>query len=242
MTEELTGIYAIVSSESGKVYVGSTATSFKKRWTEHRAGLRGNYHHNPHLQAAWARYGEGAFEFVICECVDDLDRLIEREQYWLDQFRVMYEVYNLGVVAACPTLGVTFSEEVRGRMSRAQMGNKSRLGIPHTEETKRKIGAANSGARSPNYGKHLPRATREKIGRASRGRTHSKETRDKISKALGKRYPSFIHRGTGEIILAGINLSALCRERGLNRGGMCCVANGKWPHHRGWMLVQEHET
>jgi len=183
MGEGLTGIYAIANNDSGKVYVGSTATSFKKRWAEHRAGLRGNYHHNSHLQAAWARYGEGAFEFVICEYVDDPDRLIEREQYWLDKFRLMCAVYNMGVVAACPILGMTFSlsEETRRRISAALVGNSRRAGL----------------------------------------------------------YPCFIHRDTKEVIPAGANLAAMCRERGLSYVGMDDVKSRRTFHHKGWEILDE---
>ena len=53
---------------------------------------------------------------------------------------------------------MAFSEEARQKISKSLIGNKRRLGIPHTEETKRKIAAK------------------------SKGRIVSIETRDKLRK------------------------------------------------------------
>lgn len=60
-----TGVYIIRHKESGKVYVGSAAVSFRHRWRIHRKQLRENRHHCDYLQHAWNKYGEEAFEFLI---------------------------------------------------------------------------------------------------------------------------------------------------------------------------------
>ena len=189
------GIYAIVNTESGKVYVGATARSFKERWAEHRKRLRGGYHDNSHLNRAWKKYGAAAFEFVVLEGVEDPDCLIECEQYWLDEYRMAGLVYNTGVVAGA-----------------------HRLGCSHTEETKRKLSEIFKGR---------PRGPR------------SAETRRKIGESKAKLYPAFVHRETGEIIPAGCNLTAMCRERGLRRRSMCRVANRRRRSHKGWVLAAD---
>jgi group I intron endonuclease len=79
MTEK-PGIYAIRHLESGKVYVGS-ASNISKRWHRHKKDLRLGVHRNKHLQAAWIKYGEEAFVFVILELTSELDT---REQFWMD--------------------------------------------------------------------------------------------------------------------------------------------------------------
>ena len=76
-----------------------------------------------------------------------------------------------------------------------------------------------------------------KIGDAHRGKELSEETKRKMGIANAKPYPAFIHRDTGEIIPAGVNLSRMCREQGLVRNYMDRVKNGKRSHHKGWALL-----
>ena len=59
-------IYKIINRVNDKFYVGSTVNK-KVRFREHRKQLRGNRHHCKHLQAAWNKYGEVKFDFVVVE-------------------------------------------------------------------------------------------------------------------------------------------------------------------------------
>jgi len=56
--------YIIRCKNAKKNYYGST-TNFKKRVKDHKYLLHRNKHHSSHLQNAWNKYGEDAFEFVI---------------------------------------------------------------------------------------------------------------------------------------------------------------------------------
>jgi len=80
------GVYLIVNHANGKVYVGSTHVTFKDRWKSHVDNLRNQKHGNPYLQAAWNKYGEPMFEFMILEVIDDESNIIEAEQFYLDIF------------------------------------------------------------------------------------------------------------------------------------------------------------
>ena len=78
-----TGVYVIVNTVNGKIYVGSAARSFNHRFGQHRGALRYCKHHTSHLQAAWNKYGEAAFQFVVLErCQPDF--CMEREQHWIE--------------------------------------------------------------------------------------------------------------------------------------------------------------
>lgn len=77
------GIYQITCVPTGKVYVGSTV-NIRERWYRHRRLLRVGKHQNPHLQAAWDRYGEACFELSILELAERWDLLIV-EQKWIDR-------------------------------------------------------------------------------------------------------------------------------------------------------------
>src|SRR5690242_20644116 len=94
------GIYAIMNTVNGKQYVGS-AVNIAARWRAHRSGLQRGYHRNPHLQAAWNKYGADAFTFTVLEYCP-LDSLISREQYWLDTLDTVAHGYNILAIAHSP--------------------------------------------------------------------------------------------------------------------------------------------
>lgn len=92
------GIYKITNEETGKFYIGSSK-DIDKRWSDHKNELRANRHCNPKLQHSWNYYGESKFSIFILEDVDPLrDKLLEREQYYLDTFRPYIRGigYNIG--------------------------------------------------------------------------------------------------------------------------------------------------
>jgi len=201
------GIYAITSTMSGKVYIGSTV-NLEKRWSEHWGNLRRGVHSNPHLQSAWNKYGETTFEFGVLEYLANLDQLHLAEQFWMDVYREEgRKLYNCGLVARSPRLGRKHTDEARRNMSRAQKGR------VHTKEQHRKIGEAH------------------------KGKIISEEQRQMLSDLLGKPYPAFIHEGTGEIIPEGRNLLRLCRERELLHSRMLRVARCKSRDCKGWVLL-----
>ena len=82
------GVYQILNSESGKIYIGSTI-SFKRRFSEHKKSLSANCHPNSHLQAAWNKYGESSFEFsVVIICATEMIRFFE--QILIDGLKPQY--------------------------------------------------------------------------------------------------------------------------------------------------------
>jgi group I intron endonuclease len=60
------GIYKIINIINNKFYVGSTV-NFRKRKSKHFSELRAGKHKNKYLSAAWSKYGEQAFVFVVVE-------------------------------------------------------------------------------------------------------------------------------------------------------------------------------
>ena len=77
-------------------------------------------------------------------------------------------------------------------------------GKKRSEETRKKISAANKGRPSWNKGRHLSAETKKKIADALKGRHHSEETKKKISELqknggfrLGKRHTEEAKRKTG---------------------------------------------
>lgn len=200
------GIYGIINLKNGKFYVGSS-TDIKKRWKQHIDNLRRDNHCNPHLQAAWHKYGRGAFSLYILERVESEGDLISREQHHIDRAFEAGNTYNLAHYANKPPSrkGKTLSVEVCQRISVAQKGrvpwNVGRKVGPHSEETRRKISKALKGKQNA-LGRHCTEETRHKISEANKGKAswmkgqhHSKEVRQKISEALkGKQNALGCHR------------------------------------------------
>lgn len=82
------GVYLICNTLNEKEYVGSSK-NLKRRIMQHKANLRSNSHQNSHLQSAWNKYGEVAFEFrVILICAPQNMR--GYEQRWIDSHAPAY--------------------------------------------------------------------------------------------------------------------------------------------------------
>ena len=195
------GIYKIANTITGDFYIGSSG-NINRRISEHRCTLANNVHRNIHLQRAWNKYGEQAFEFkAILLC--DIKYKLYFEQGFIDLFK---PVYNVATNASAPMQGQHHTTETRAKQSEAHKGNKSALGHKHTtetraklseankgktnalghkhtEEAKRKLSESHSGDKHPFYGKHHSDETRAKISAAAKGKVVSEETRAKMSRA-----------------------------------------------------------
>ena len=120
------GIYAIVNRETGDRYVGSTG-DLLEREQGHLSRLRHNRHPNPHLQAAWNKYGETAFEFVVLEEVAP-ELLLQAEQGHINQ-RAEYNILPL----AGRSTGYTHTAEGKRKMSAIYYRSRGVVEKPYVE-------------------------------------------------------------------------------------------------------------
>lgn len=184
MAKILSGIYAIVNKVNGKRYVGS-AVDIAQRWRQHTYKLRKNNHHSKHLQNAWNKYGNEAFDFIVLEIVDDTSRLIETEQKHLDE---CFPHYNNNRKAGS-ILGFRFSEETKLKMS------KIHTGFRHTKESIKKMSEYWSGRPRGEYseerrknmslskkGKPVSDLQKEALARG-RAKQKSEETKKRMSES-----------------------------------------------------------
>lgn len=81
------GIYVITNLVNNKKYVGSSIDLYT-RYHQHKSDLCKGIHKNQHLQNSWNKYCFENFSFSIIEVVSDINQLIEREQFWIDQLNV----------------------------------------------------------------------------------------------------------------------------------------------------------
>ena len=187
MSEVVNGVVYLLTSPSGKQYVGQT-WDYNRRMRDYRRG-----HGYGEIGVAIAKHGWNNFTATIIKRgIQTQKELNATETAFIETLGTIWpHGYNLraggrGGKHNAKTkaklreikLGTTMSPETRKKMSDVKRGNKNRKGKHHTAETKAKIGAKSRGRTPPNKGKPA----------WNRGKTTSLETRAKISAA--KRNPS----------------------------------------------------
>lgn len=172
------------TSPSGKVYIGITSMSLKKRW-RNGAGYEGC----PAMAKAVAKYGWDNFEHdVIAEGLNK-EEAESMEIQLIAEYRSNNGNFGYNITSGGHTNGM-MPPETRRKMS------ESRMGHPTSEETRRKLSAAHKGvplspthlassraASAKRRGVPLPEETRRKISKANKGRVKSPEECRRISEA-----------------------------------------------------------
>lgn len=214
-SEIRSGIYAIRNLKNSKIYVGS-AINIAHRWAVHRYGFKNKIHHSRFLQRAWDKHGSEAFSFDILEHVEDVSILIEREQYWIDNFSSANPKlgYNINPLAAS-SLGRKLSEERKALLKGRGLGRK------HSAETRRRISASN-------IGKKMPAEHKEKLRSINKGKKHSKEHRAKITAAKQGWKPSLEHRAA----LTRSRLGVKCSPETIERYRQAQLGKKLSPEHK----------
>lgn len=194
------GIYKIQQIGTDKCYVGSSS-DIRKRRTQHLRELNRGEHCASYLQRSWFKYGADAFEFStleVCEPGQDLrDRLMQREQHWIDELKPCFNTCK----AAGSTLGFKMPREIVERHRQQITGRKLApehaaiartlaLGLKRSEETKEKLRQAGRRNGIPptaveasvaaRKGKPLTPEHKAKLAAASAGRKHSPEVIERM--------------------------------------------------------------
>lgn len=138
------GIYQITNTVTGRFYIGSSI-DVDFRIKAHKRCLKNNSHRNSYLQNSYNKHGVGAFTYKIIEYVSDVDKLIEREQYYIDSLGASRSKngYNINPIAGS-CLGVKRSDEYKKKASEIRKGtmqgeNNPFYGKKHTKETIEKL-------------------------------------------------------------------------------------------------------
>lgn len=168
--------------ENGKKYVGIT-NNFERRMDRHEKDAR--YGSTLPIHRAMRKYNHETEIVFESECYDDV---LKYERIIIQNFKDLGdELYNL------------------------TDGGKGRLGLQHSEETKKKLREANLGEKNPMWGKHLSEETKQKLREALSGdksylygKTIPNEIRKKISEAnkgklVGEKNPMYGKTHTDEV-------------------------------------------
>lgn len=170
-------VYQHINVENGKRYIGITKQRPEERW-----GTNGvNYKSCPHFWSAIQKYGWNKFDHVIVASALTKEAACEMEIELITKYKTQDSQYGYNILDG--GIASSIPQEVRDKMSIAMRGNKNGLGHPCSEEKKKKISDAQRG-------RTLTKEHREKLSRAKKGRSHpspSEETRQKISDAHEKK-------------------------------------------------------
>lgn len=86
------GIYKITNLVNNKVYIGS-AKNVEYRINVHLSKLKGGYHINKHLQAAFSKYGESNFKFELIR-ETSVGILRRAEQFYINKYQSINPKYG----------------------------------------------------------------------------------------------------------------------------------------------------
>lgn len=178
-------IYKITNLINNKIYIGLSTKSVEESTDYYGSGLQ--------INSALKKYGKDNFikEILEQEIIDE-ETLCNREIYWINFFKsnnreIGYNIHEGGKFGGW---NKNFNnhpncDEIRAKLSKA---GKGRI---FSEESKEKIKQSmigkNLGNQSAFKGKKHSKESLEKISKAFKGKKHSKESLEKISKAASGR-------------------------------------------------------
>lgn len=154
-----------------------SAVNIEERWRLHLLALRSNKHHSPKLQRAWNKYSEDRFTFSIVEVVAD-GRIIESNGK-----RKLINVEQIW-------LDILFSSLEEPDIYNISPTAASSLGIKRTDEYRQKVSASLKGKPNSFKGRTHSEESRRKISDGHKGKTASGETRRKMSESAKGRIHS----------------------------------------------------
>jgi len=208
-------IYKVINLINGKIYIGKSVNSFKKRIGQHKAVYQNlkNKKGDTVFYKALRKYGWESFKWENIDCSIIPDFLAELEKKYIIEFNCKVpNGYNL------------------------TDGGEGIPGCSRSEETKRKIGDKHRGKimSAESRGKmseahrveNLSEETRANISRARIGKKHSEKTKRKMSLSHAGIQPSKLAILRSAMIRKGRHLSDAHKKKlSIAHIGKCCGKN-----------------
>ena len=172
------GIYCIENIISSKKYIGQSKC-INERWKNHISELNLGHHHNSYLQNSWNKYGEKGFKFYVLEFCSN-DKLNEKERYYIDYYNTLDRNYGYNLKSGGQDtnyLTIEVKEKLSSSIRNSYLNSnlkekrKSDALIQWSDPAiKEKITGKNNGM----YGKNHSKEAKEKISKALKGRPSPK--------------------------------------------------------------------
>ena len=175
-------IYKITNLINGKIYIGQTIRTLKQRFAEHKSSK------TTLIGQAIQKYGRENFKIETVEKCKTLDKLNEREKFWIAQFNSKSpHGYNL-TDGGDGAPGFIPSEETKAKRSAKMKGRK--LSPEHyarlVEANRHHSPESYKKAAEKNRGRHLSPETRAKLSEAAKKRANTPEGKAHLKAARQK--------------------------------------------------------
>lgn len=218
LMQNVSGIYKVTCTATGIFYIGS-AKNIKTRWRRHRSQLRVGKHKNRRLQTAWDRWGECRFVIeVIEEVAPETNKLIDREQYYLDTTHCCDRSIGFNI---CKTARAPYQGPARTYFVTSPTGE------TNVVTNLSKFALENNLALNRMY-----------LGGCCGWRCKPTD-KNRAGRRPSKRYYVESPGGKTELI---DNLNEYCRENDLINSHMVLVARGVSPQHKGYLCRMETQS
>jgi group I intron endonuclease len=251
------GIYKITCTANNKFYIGSSK-DIHKRLSKHKSQLKFNRHENILLQRAYNKYGSDSFTYKAIEEVEP-SLLLMVEQKYLDE----YPPFNIGKTASggdnltnhpdreyiIQRITNTLNEKIKNMSAeeRSEKWGKNMESNPNWRGGSSYI-YCNCGQRI-GYGHKQCMKCYDKSGENNPfyGKTHSKETMEKIKKTKKENYknstPEERAKRNPQIRKVNINgtlyfgVSEAARQLGVSAGTICHRIKSPNPKYKDYHYV-----
>lgn len=171
--KKTTGIYKIINCIDGKVYIGQSI-NIENRFIVHISNINNNK--NSILYNTIRKYGIENFEFIIIEEIVDVNKLDERETYWIGHYKSNDRNYGYNIRLDCRTnRGFKHSVETKNKISNKTKGRK------HSIEHRLKISNKTKGRVPWNKGIKMSQESIKKRTQSRKNYKHSNESKLKMS-------------------------------------------------------------
>lgn len=156
----MSGVYKITNTINNKFYIGSTI-NFKIRFKDHKKFLNQNNHGNSYLQKSWNKNKEENFIFEIIEFIEDISKLLEREQYYLDTLQSWKRSigYNICEIAGS-VLGIKWKQSSKNKITG---GNNHFFRKTHSDKQKESWSKFRVGVKNGFFNKSHSKETKQKM-------------------------------------------------------------------------------
>ena len=206
-------VYLLINMVNGKMYVGQTTQSLKKRMKQHLGGKL-------YVDNAIRKHKPKNFRCEILKCCASKAELDAWERFFIATLKTKAPYGYNRTDGGDGSVGLELTPEHRAKISEALKGRKIppeqrarlsefRSGKPLSIETIEKMSAAQSGEKGHNYGKPLASETCSKISAANRGYSVFKNllreldahqlSYRRLAKLMGLSYPSISAKMLGRL-------------------------------------------